>query len=107
MGSRPAVLFYELFFEAGFQQAFTYGRFFLFELGWHGDIAIEGCQRKIIEFSRTGIEAIQTMCPSPDENDLAEPGLNRNNEFRKRFEFGFLFVMVRTTQMRKTEFFSK
>jgi hypothetical protein len=23
-----------------------------------------------------------------DESDLAEPGLNCNNEFRKRFEFG-------------------
>ena len=37
--------------------------------------------RQLVELSRTGIEAIQTMCPSPDENDLAEPGLNRSNEF--------------------------
>src|SRR6266436_87957 len=32
------------------------------------------------------------MCPSPDENDLAEPGIKRSNEFRKRFEFGILFA---------------
>jgi hypothetical protein len=30
--------------------------------------------------------------PIPDENDLAEPGRNRNNEFRKCFEFGILFA---------------
>ncbi|MGC1906098.1 MAG: hypothetical protein WA715_19930 [Candidatus Acidiferrum sp.] len=42
MGSRRTVLPYKFFFEAGFQQAFPYGRFFLFELGWDGDIAIEG-----------------------------------------------------------------
>ena len=105
MGSRRAVLSYELFFEAGLQQAFPYGRFFLFELGWYGDIAIEGCQRKIIEFSRTEIEAIQTMCPSPDENDLAEPGLNRNNEFRKRFKLGILVRFPRLAFLR--EFLSK
>jgi len=36
--------------------------------------------RKIVELSRTRIDTIQAMCPSSDENDLAEPGLQRNDE---------------------------
>jgi hypothetical protein len=81
MGSRRTVLSDELFFEAGFQQALPHGGFFFFQFGRYGDIAIECRQRKIVELPRTGIEAIQTMCPSPDEDELAEPGLNRCNEF--------------------------
>src|SRR5216684_4873374 len=69
-----------------------HSRFFLFELGWYGNIAIQCRQRKVVEFPRAGIETIQSMCPSPDENDLAEPGLNRDDEFRKRLEFGILFA---------------
>src|SRR5258707_14306183 len=81
----------ELFFEAGFQQPFAHSRFFLFELAWYGHIAIQCRQRKIVEFPRAGIETIQSMCPSPDENDLTKPGFNRAHEFRKRFEFRILF----------------
>jgi hypothetical protein len=50
--------------------------------------AAECRQRKIIEFSRAGIETIQPMSPSPDKNEFAKPGLQRDNEFRECFEFG-------------------
>src|SRR4030095_16242452 len=43
-------------------------------------------------YSLPWIEAIQTMCPSSDDNDLAEPRVKRINEFRKGFEFGILLA---------------
>ena len=82
----------ELFFEPRLQQALPHGRFFLFELGRNSNISIECRQRKIVKLPRTGIETIQTMCPSSDKNHVAEPGLQRDDEFRKRFESGISFA---------------
>ena len=41
----------ELFREACLQQALPNGRFLLFQFSRHGNISIEGCQRRIVEFS--------------------------------------------------------
>jgi hypothetical protein len=78
----------ELLLEPRIQQALPHIRFFLLEVGWYGNVAIECCQRNIVEFSRAGIETIQTMCPPADNNELAEPGLQCDDEFRECFEFG-------------------
>jgi hypothetical protein len=85
------VLTHELFLEPCIKQSLSNARLFFLQFRRYRDVSIERGQGNIPEGSRAGIEAIQPVRPSPDEDNLAEPGIERPNEFRKRFEFGDLF----------------